>query len=157
MPLNSIGMPIFSIYKLIKPRIMSEENKKISLNTAIAWAENWREVESGYNEYNKCRGFLVPAQDLVAVLKEISDQPYPSYIRAYLGVELLIVEGKMVSEEKLMIVGTEKAIDPVTEKTYYKDLLPNDRTSDLGDDGGSIWDFTDPCPPDCDPNSALNG
>ena len=55
--------------------------------------------------------------------------------------------GDLVDE---IIVGTEKNREGV-----YEDLLPVSlNTIDAGANG--IWDFSEPCPPKCDPNSALN-
>ena len=66
---------------------MSEKNKKISLDTAIEWTGMWRDVESEYNKYNECNAFLVPLQDLQALVAEMGDQGPDAKVRCYLGVE----------------------------------------------------------------------
>lgn len=135
---------------------MGEKSKKISLRTAQTWTSNWREFESGYNSYNKCNGFLVPAEDLRGVLQEIENQDNPQYIRAYLGVEFQLVDGKLKPTEKLVIVGTKPEQEKSSGKIIYRDLLPHDKDAVEGDGGGSVWDFSVPCPPDCDDESELN-
>ena len=125
---------------------MSNQDNKISLTTAQSWAQEWRSEESVYNKHNECHAFLIPAEDLAQVLEEMKAQKGPKYVRAYLGVE------PTAQTEKLMIVGTR----PETQtdgSIVYRDLISD---GDDGSDGGSIWDFTQPCPPDCDDRSPLN-
>ena len=136
---------------------MSKKNKKINLKTAIAWTENWRSLESDYNKYNECNGFLVPVQDLLGAIKEMEGQKGPQYIRAYMGVEFKTDGDKISSEEKLIIVGTRPETKPSGQGIVYRDILPTSMdVLDNDGDGGSIWDFTTPCPPDCDDESDLN-
>ena len=117
---------------------MSSEDKKISLSDAITWTTDWRSAPS-----TSARAFLIPIEDLQGVLAEISGQSGTPKARAYLAMD--------GTEEKLIFVGTQ-----YNDKTgVYEDLLPaageNYQTA-----ANSIWDFTNPCPPDCDPNSPLN-
>ena len=63
-------------------------------------------------------------------------------VRAYLAIDSGV--------EKLVIVGTLKDKNGV-----YRDLLPAAGEA-AGAGTNSIWDFTDPCPPKCDPSSPLN-
>ena len=120
----------------------------ITLKTAKKWASNWRELESTYNKYNECRAFNIPKIDLQEVLAEDG----VASIRAYLGVkETLNPKTKETTyEEKLMIVGVDK---------NNKDMISTVKAVDgLGDgDEDDIYDFTDPCPNVCDPDSPLNG
>ena len=116
---------------------MSSSDKKISLATAVSWTTNWRSAPS-----SSARAFLVPVEDLQGVLAEMGN-PSTGCIRAYLGVD------NTNGEEKLIIVGTKK-----DKSGVYRDLLPDAGDGD-GDDF-SIWDFSTPCPPDCDDDSALN-
>ena len=120
---------------------MSDQNKKISLTTAKQWTQNWRNAPS-----TAARAFLIPVQDLNGALAEMGNPTDgDACIRAYLGIDTT------TNTEKLVIVGTSKD----TRTGVYNDLLPSVAE---GEDGGtySIWDFTSPCPPDCDPNSELN-
>jgi hypothetical protein len=125
---------------------MSQTDKKISLATAQQWTTQWRSEESTYNKHNTCNGFLVPTQDLQGVLNEMQGQTGDTFIRAYLGVD------PTTNTEKLIIVGTRAEVQK-DGSIIYRDLLPTQ-----GEVGGSnsIWDFTSPCPPDCDPDSSLN-
>jgi len=129
---------------------MNPKDNSISLKTAIKWTTEWRSEESDYNKYNKCNAFLIPAEDLAAVLKEIKHNPGVKKVRAYLGVD------HETHEEKLILVGTqeEKQKDG---SVIYRDIINNatDSTS-LADGDSGIWDFSKPCPPECDPNSPLN-
>lgn len=139
---------------------MSKEQNIISLDTAKAWTQEWRQDESDYNKYNNCNGFLIPAVDLEEVLMEIRKQLKDKnvYVRAYLGVEVSdTVPAKFT--EKLIIVGTRP--DPQDDGTIiYRDILPDEdsEVSALGDESseGRIWNFTEPCPSACDPSSILN-
>ncbi len=139
---------------------MSKEQNTISLDKAKAWTQEWRQDESDYNKYNQCNGFLVPAVDLEEALMEIRKQLKDRnvYVRVYLGVEVSDTDPTEFTE-KLIMVGTRP--DPQDDGTIiYRDILPNEdsKGSALDDTngGGSIWDFTDPCPPACDDKSLLN-
>lgn len=135
---------------------MSKEDGKISLDTAQTWTKEWRDDESEYNKYNECNAFLVPVKDFQGVLNEIADQGENAYVRCYLGVKKTYdpdTQGNTF-EEKLIIVGTEPARNTKGD-TYYKDLLPPPGDLDLVGGPNSIWDFSTPCPPSCDPTSEL--
>lgn len=120
---------------------MSEQDKKISLETAQQWTRQWRSEESTYNSHNECNAFLIPVQDLQGVLAEMGNPTDgDACVRAYLGVD------PTSNTEKLIIVGTKKDRDGV-----YRDLLPQEGSAEY-----SIWDFTSPCPPYCDSSSSLN-
>ena len=137
---------------------MSEKDKKIDLKTAKEWTQTWRRVESDYNSHNECNGFLIPAEDLRGALAEISDQKNPQYIRAYLGVETIKTgDGGSKMVEKLIIVGTRPVDDPKSPGLpVYRDILPGEASLVDGGGGGSVWDFSTPCPPSCDDESQLN-
>ncbi|RDK87011.1 hypothetical protein [Marinirhabdus gelatinilytica] len=125
---------------------MSDQDKKISLDTAKTWTAQWRSEESDYNSHNQCNAFLIPIQDLNGVLAEMGnpDDNSDACVRAYLGVD------PTTNEEKLIIVGTEKDRSGV-----YRDLLPSNPSNAEGN-VNSVWDFTKRCPPHCDDSSSLN-
>ena len=78
---------------------MSQEDNSISLQTAQDWTTEWRSVESTYNKHNECNGFLIPAEDLQAVLDEMATQRSgKKKVRAYIGVD------PTTNEEKLIFV-----------------------------------------------------
>lgn len=109
---------------------MSTPNDTISLPDAEAWTANWRSTYP-----NMVKAFRIPTDDLTGVLAE-----NPDAVRAYLAID-------DSGERKLVIVGCERQADGT-----YKDMLPNAK----GDNGNYVFDFTSPCPTDCDPNSSLN-
>lgn len=127
----------------------------IPLKQASAWAKNWREKCP-----NNCKAFLVPTESLISamiemnILQENKDGSYKlnktedTYIRAYLGIDPKTVEG---NGEKLLIVGTKK-----DGKGIYKDLVP-ERSDDFTEGAnGEVYDFSQPCPKNCDEDSPLN-
>lgn len=113
---------------------MPKETNTISLQTAQTWAKKWRKEEGTYNSHHELRAFLIPKEDLTELLAENADA-----VRAYIGVDENDVE-------KLMIVGTKFN----SETEVYEDMVPG------GELGGNIYDFTKPCPPNCDEKSPLN-
>ncbi|MDI6046356.1 hypothetical protein [Flavobacterium yafengii] len=110
----------------------------IPLKTARKWAKRWSKEEGDYNKHHHVNAFLIPKVDLLEVLKEGVDA-----VRAYIGVDDNNVE-------KLMIVGTK--YDPVT-KIYVDMIAVGVGNATVQQD--DIYDFTSPCPPDCDPSSPM--
>jgi len=118
---------------------MSAQDKKIPLNTAIAWTSQYRTTHA-----TQTRAFLVSVQALNSLLAEMGNPTNPDVcVRIYKGID------SSTGEEKLMLVGTELLKDGT-----YQDLLPSDGTTEIS--SHSVYDFSHPCPPDCDPNSPLN-
>ena len=120
---------------------MSAQDGKITLAEAISWTSNWRGAPS-----TSARAFLIPLVDLQGAVAEIQNQTGSPMVRAYLASDGGV--------EKLVIVGTTQE----TQKdgsVIYRDLLPAAGEA-AGAGANSIWDFTEPCPPACDPNSPLN-
>lgn len=114
---------------------MTKRTNTIDLETAKKWAKRWRKEEGNYNAHHELHAFLIPKIDLEQLLEEDIDA-----VRGYLGVD-------DDQTEKLMLVGTK--YDPVTD--IYKDMTPG-----LAANSGYIYDYTRPCPPNCDPTSPLN-
>ena len=110
----------------------------IPLKTAQKWSKRWFKQEEDYNKHHELHAFLIPKIDLLEVLREDVDA-----VRAYIGIN-------DKSVEKLMIVGTK--YDPGTK--IYVDMITvgvGNATAQQDD----IYDFTSPCPPDCDPSSPI--
>ncbi|WP_298882148.1 hypothetical protein [uncultured Polaribacter sp.] len=128
-----------------QPNDVPKPNKKntITLKTAKNWAKRWRKMESSYNKYNECRAFNIPLLDLQEAIAEGA-----ASVRAYIGVEKMMVEGEKVYIEKLMIVGVDK---------NGKDMISSEDGETLDPESDFIYDFSEPCPESCDPNSPLNG
>lgn len=109
----------------------------ISLKEAQRWAKRWTKEEGNYNKHHHVHAFLIPKKDILEVLVEGIDAA-----RAYIGVN---DEGV----EKLMIVGTK--FDPLTG--IYVDMISDG--DGVNKEADNIYDFTRPCPTDCDPSSPL--
>lgn len=118
-----------------KSQEVRKKVNNIPLKEARKWAKRWTKEEGNYNKHHKLHAFLIPKVDLLEVLAEGVDA-----VRAYIGVN---DEGV----EKLMIVGTK--YDPATG--IYVDMI----TIDDDNVANAIYDVTQPCPPACDPNSAM--
>lgn len=129
-----------------QPNDVPKPNKKntISLQIAKEWAKEWRDDEASYNKYFECRAFNIPKKDLKEVLREKGTKS----VRAYIGVEKKEVEGEIVFIEKLMLVGVDK---------NGKDMISSADGVTLDEEGGDIYDFSEPCPNLCDDESPLNG
>lgn len=118
----------------------NKETNAISLNEAQRWAKRWSKEEGQYNKHHHVKAFLIPKKDILEVLVEGIDA-----VRTYIGVDDKGVE-------KLMIVGTK--YDPETK--IYVDMITTVGCENNAAVTDSIYDFTQPCPPDGDPNSPLN-
>ncbi len=141
----------------------------IAITDAKSWARKWQ-IECP----NNCKAFLMPIDDLVACLEEVGvlksngkDNGKGTYnlkkascsgIRAYMAVDPNV---KVGGGEKLLLVATEKDANGV-----YRDIVRGEITSqnvnkakgELEDPnllGSGVYDFTHPCPSECDPNSPL--
>lgn len=97
----------------------------ISLEEAQARAVRWRSKSVEGNEF---KGSLISKDDLKGLISEIGENG----VRAYNGINDL-------GDFKLMIVAVDK---------NGNDLIDEDK-------GLYIYDFTKPCPSDCDNNSPL--
>jgi len=109
----------------------------ISLQDGIAWTTNWR--ESGHQL--SARSFTLGGDEFAAILNE----PGVEQVRLYLA---LAVDPDNPPEliEKLICVGVDRD---------GKDIIygpENPRPE--GDEGTGIYDFSNPCPPLCNPNNS---
>jgi len=136
------------------------KNYQIPVSKAAEWTALWRERCP-----NNCKAFLLPVEDLIGVLKEMNiiqeqkgglfkiDEGESEYARAYMAIDALETEG---AGEKVLLVGTKK--EPLTkEKNIYRDIINGEILTKDGDPGTGIYDFSNPCPNDCDPGSPLFG
>ncbi len=153
---------------------MSNKNRKdyqITLDDAKLWTTIWRIANP-----DNAKAYLIPVQDLIDVLEEMGilvyDKTLKAYtlkpsknqqdVRAYMAIDPH-TDTDQSPEEKVLLVGTERVESPTGEVTY-KDIIhyPKKKTGlgdgeDPEDPGSGIYDFTQPCPSACDPNSGLNG
>jgi hypothetical protein len=134
------NLEIMSEKKITENLKSNKVTNAISLNEAQKWAKRWSKREGNYNKHHHVNAFLIPKIDLLEVLAEGVDA-----VRAYIGVDDKGVE-------KLMIVGTK--YDPETK--IYVDMITTVGSENNAEVADSIYDFTQPCPPDGDPNSPLN-
>lgn len=132
---------------------------EVTLENAKKWVQLWQK-----DNPNHCKAFLIPAQDLTAVLKEMNvlvKQVDGSYkldenslpnngVRAYMGIDTTNGTGKDNGYgEKLVIVGT--TYDSKTGN--HTDIIYNQ--NDPTNRNSGIYDVTKPCPPNCDSSSPL--
>jgi hypothetical protein len=135
--------------------------KTISIDNAKEWAYNWQSANTEH-----CKAFLIPAEDLIAALKEagiinasgtvVNNKVDAGAVRAYMAIDPS--NGTDVSNgygEKLLIVSTVK-----DRANIYRDIIVDEKQdgTDENDNqriGTGIFDFTQPCPSICDENSPL--
>lgn len=159
---------------------MSTTTPTVPFDNATADTALWRKLNPDH-----AKAFLIPSADLLSSLAEmgiISIDPTTGNItgnysasnhqdvRAYMGVDTSIYAkyggGKDPVKfkengygEKLLIVGTQA--DPKDSNNYI-DVMYDASTgrkyppgTRLPIEGSGIYDFTRPCPNECDPNSPL--
>lgn len=135
---------------------------QIDINTAAEWTKCYRE-----DNLTGAKAFLVPVYDLLNCMEEMGiikrhnnhyhiDDIKGACVRAYLAVNPEEKEGPSKGE-KLLVVGTKH-----NRNGGYSDIVegekPNiiDETFNLnGLKGSGVYDFTTPCPNECDANSPL--
>lgn len=135
----------------------------VTLNDAKAWTKLWQG-----NNPDHCKAFLIPAEDLTAVLKEMNilvenasgkfeldeSKLTDNGVRAYMGIDTTNGTKKENGYgEKLVIVGTTKEVQ-IGGAITHKDIIYNQKNPTSKDSG--IYDFTSACPPNCDAISPLN-
>ena len=141
--------------------------RPVDIDKAIIYARKWQHENTTH-----AKAFLIPAGDLIACLEEMEvlvndgDGNYTlnnvenSGVRAYMAIKR--PEGTPASPEteKLLIVGTK-----VDCTGKHRDIIEGERPSGCKDKtvetavsalkGSGVYDFTAPCPSECDPNSPL--
>lgn len=122
----------------------------ISVAQAKEWTEKWHKQNP-----KQSKGFLMPIEDLLGCLIEMGIIKVDSdgngtvtykeneKVRTYLGIDTK-------GEEKLIMVGTKN------EDGTYIDIIGDETKAEKGPGVSGIFDFSEPCPTNCDPNSALN-
>lgn len=137
---------------------------EVTLEHAKTWAKKWQTENPKH-----CKAFLMPTIDLIEAFIEMNvlvkqeDGNYSlqdvdsSSVRAYMAIDEKIEEGY---GEKLLLVGTK-----VDCKGIHRDIIEDEKPSGCDDGivetavnaltGSGVFDFTSPCPSDCDINSPL--
>ena len=132
-------------------------NNPIDIADAKAWTKKWQDDNPKH-----AKAFLIPVDDLLACMTEMgltiskdANGVYESNdanakIRAYMGID---VNNLSVGfGEKLVYVGTVK------DSGTYKDIVEDGSYPSGGNIrriGSGAFDFTNPCPNECDTNSSL--
>ncbi|OUR98291.1 hypothetical protein A9Q86_14670 [Flavobacteriales bacterium 33_180_T64] len=127
----------------------------IPLEEAKVWTKNWQVKNPTH-----AKAFLIPVDDLIACFNEMGAKyktdengrlhvvidDYEPYIRAYMSID-------DSSEEHLLIVGTT-----TEDGIQYDDMIGSNLNNPVDDnsiEGSGVYDFTKPCPNNCDENSPL--
>ena len=129
----------------------------VKLSDAEAWTLKWQNDNPKH-----AKAFLIPVSDLLMCMTEmgltisrdakgnlVADDA-SAQVRAYMGVDENQSDG---FGEKLVIVGTVK------DGNTSCDIVENGSFPTGGGAkliGSGAFDFTKPCPSDCDPKSPLN-
>lgn len=114
---------------------------EVSLSEGRKWAEKYKKAP-GIEEdgKNKVDAYLIP----LATLKLVLDQDIDA-VRAYKGIN-------NAGQQVLMFVGTK--YDP--ETGIYRDVFKVGAEGSENAGGDVVYDMTEPCPPNGDPNSPMN-
>lgn len=125
----------------------------IPINDAQDLTKNWQDKNKDF-----AKAFLIPINDILACINEsgvaleivdgkISTVNPDENVRAYVGVK----DSHKAQDEKLLIVATFK------EGGNYIDICKNGANPPAGRKlyGSGVFDFTKPCPNECDRNSPL--
>jgi len=124
----------------------------IPLEAAKSRVRRFRDqmLEKGGNPDGTPRAILIPINDLLAIIEKYSTVDEDGNVinslrgvRAYFAVKA--TDKELADDVTALIVAVDKK---------GKDIIP---TSDAlgGEDGSEIYDFTVPCPTECDPESPL--
>ncbi|SDR83495.1 hypothetical protein SAMN04515667_0792 [Formosa sp. Hel1_31_208] len=129
----------------------------VKLSDAKAWTLKWQN-----DNPNHAKAFLIPVADLLMCMTEmgltisrdkngnlVADDPN-AQVRTYMGADESQSEG---FGEKLVIVGTVKN-GAIQSDIVENGSFPTDGGAKLI--GSGAFDFTKPCPSNCDPKSPLN-
>ncbi|WP_299113815.1 hypothetical protein [uncultured Winogradskyella sp.] len=131
----------------------------ISIEDAKNWTKNYQDnMKSG-----DAKAFLISCETIVDILKEMKvlqeakgvitlQNVESSSIRAYLAVNPKQTEA---NGQTLIMVGTMKDSNGVDRDMVEGEKNAPFSKSDLN--GSGAFDFSKPCPNNCDPDSPLNG
>lgn len=144
------------------------KSRPIDINDAIAYAKKWQEENKTH-----AKAFLIPSEDLIACLEEMNvlvndgNGNYTlkdvgnSGVRAYMAIKRPKGDLPSPQTEKLLFVGTKVDCNGI-----HRDIVEGEKPSGCNDkkvdtqvlnlNGSGVYDFTEPCPNVCDPNSPLS-
>ncbi|WP_405295300.1 hypothetical protein [Algibacter sp. Ld11] len=158
---------------------INPSKNEVSCNEAITWTHRWQKENYQRNsagELIHARAFLIPVDDLLNCLLEmevlvsegeniykLEKSNIREKIRAYMATDRPEETQPSAQTEKLLVVGTNPKI--IDDKIVYKDIFDcggcscddKVKTKVLAEQANSdVYDFTKPCPSDCDFSSELN-
>lgn len=150
---------------------MSTNSKSIAVLKAENWVKKWQSENSDLNKNGNlkhAKAFFIPAEDLIDCLIEMEILTDESCIntslvasagvRAYMAIDRPATDNvPCATTEKVVLVATTKGVDS-NNKTVHRDIIEgyvikNAPAHKLV--GTGVFDFTAPCPSECDPNSPL--
>ena len=150
---------------------MSTNSKSIPVLHAENWVKKWQAENSGLNKNGNlihAKAFFIPAEDLIDCLIEMEILKDKSCIntslvgsagvRAYMAIDRPDTDNTpSATTEKVVLVATTKELDS-NNKTIHRDIIEgyvinNPPPHKLV--GTGVFDFTSPCPNNCDTNSPL--
>jgi hypothetical protein len=126
------------IFFIHKPIAKQKTLTPLTYTDAIQYAENWRETKKiVFPDGQVFKAFNIPASDIVDLYKKLQE-PGVSSFRAYMALG----DKNDMSSIRLLLVAVDINGHDVINKN-------------AADDSG-IFDFTTPCPTQCDKDSPLN-
>jgi hypothetical protein len=127
-------------------------NQCVPVDEAVARTTNWRQL---YKEALKCkeqeilRAFYIPIEDIIALYNFFTEhQVMVKGVRGYFGHNPLTPIDPTIYE-------TEMLLCPVDQDGCDILTAPPSLAGVLGTDASTIYDFTAPCPTNCDTSSVL--
>jgi hypothetical protein len=125
---------------------------RIPLSEAVRRTTNWREFirtqEATASYADITRGVFISIEDIQG-LASIKNPDGVSGVRAYFALD-------QSPEQQLPGTGSVRLI-LVAVDNNNRDILGNTTPIGLGETEDEIYDFTKPCPDNCDPRSPLYG
>jgi hypothetical protein len=125
-------------------------NRSVDKTTAIGRTTQWRGL---YKDTMKCkdpeilRGYFIPIEDIISLYEFFKNGGVPlSGVRGYLGYDPLVPIAPAQLNLDLLLV-------PVNMDGT--DILEAPTQLGLGDSTSTIYDFSSPCPVNCDTASVL--
>lgn len=151
-------------------KIQTKPKNSIDIIRAKKWAKRYQKTSD-----TGAKAFLIPVIDLLESMEEMGvitrwvdaegkahyniDDIQGASVRAYMAVDPDKIS-EPAKGEKLLIVGTK-----IDSKGIHRDIIEGEKSSECANGkvdkavttltGSGVFDFTEPCPNNCDANSPL--